>query len=214
MAEHYYTESPESEIREIRFDETMLGVTLHLTSVSGVFSFSDRVDRVSALLIRHFAPSVQDGAILDVGCGYGAIGLFLKALHKRQVVAMTDINNRAADYATINMERNHLHAEILRGSLYEPVQGRRFSDIVSNPPFAAGKALLLELIKRAPDHLHPGGSLWLVAHHNKGGETLRKAMAARFGNVADVAKEGGVRVYRSTLAASPDQRNAAAGGTE
>lgn len=197
MADHYYTEVPGSEIREIAFVETIAGVKLHLKAVSGVFAFAGKVDRVSELLIRAFHPARPNGAVLDVGCGYGAIGLFLKGRFATQTVTMTDVNTRATSYAEMNMNGNHLHADIRQGSLFEPIGDARFSDIVSNPPFAAGKALLLELIDKAPDHLEPGGALWLVAHHNKGGETLKKAMGKRFGNVVDVVKEGGVRVYRS-----------------
>jgi 16S rRNA G1207 methylase RsmC len=72
-----------------------------------------------------------------------------------------------------------------------------FDDIVSNPPFAAGKKLLTRLIEQAYEHLNPNGALWLVAYHNKGGASLKKIMQERFSNVEDVIKSGGIRVYKS-----------------
>ena len=195
MSEHYYTENPNSEIRERRFEQTINGASLKLTAVSGVFAFEGRVDRVSELLIRHLKPT--GGSVLDMGCGYGAIGLFIKAAHPGQAVCLADINSRAVEYALANAAANGLGAETVKSDLFEEFQGRSFDDIVSNPPFAAGKKLNIRLINEALDHLNPGGALWLVAFHNKGGATLKEIMKERFGNAEDMEKSGGIRVYRS-----------------
>lgn len=76
-------------------------------------------------------------------------------------------------------------------------EGAAFDDIVTNPPIAAGKKLLTQLIAEAYDHLNPKGALWLVAYHNKGGSTLKEIMKNRFGNAEDMEKSGGIRVYKS-----------------
>lgn len=195
MSEHYYTENPHSEIRERSFEQTINGKSLALIAVSGVFSFEGRVDKVSELLIRHFRPTGK--SVLDLGCGYGAIGLFIKAAYPEQDVCMSDINSRAVEYTGINAAKNRLGVETVKSDLYSEFIGRSFDDIVSNPPFAAGKRLNTQLINEAWDHLNPGGSLWLVAFHNKGGSTLKEIMKASFGNAEDIEKSGGVRVYRS-----------------
>ena len=75
-----------------------------------------------------------------------------------------------------------------------------FDDIVTNPPIAAGKKLNTELIQQSYEFLRAGGSLWVVAFHNKGGSTLKKIMENRYGNAHDVVKSGGIRVYRSIKA--------------
>lgn len=201
MSEHYYTENPTSEIVELPFETTFRGHRLAFVSVSGVFSHEARIDKASQLLLDAFVPSGATDSLLDVGCGFGPIGLCLKAAFPALAVTMTDINRRAVAYAKANADRNHIHAEALQGDLYAAVGDRRFGDIVCNPPMAAGKTLNLRLIAEAADHLAPGGALWLTCFHNKGGETLRKAMAAAFGNVADIEKGGGIRVYRSVLKA-------------
>ncbi len=201
MSEHYYTENPTSAIKEIHFEEDIHKQVLKFTSVSGVFSFESKIDKASALLIYAFSPSCADNnaqsSILDVGCGYGAIGLSLKALFPMTQVIMTDINSRATTYAKKNADENHLHVEIVQGYLYEKIAGKTFTDIVSNPPMAAGKAVNLQLIQEAKSYLAKGGALWITAYHNKGGETLKKAMLKEFGNATDIKKSGGIHVYKS-----------------
>jgi 16S rRNA G1207 methylase RsmC len=80
--EHYYSEHPTSAIREREFTQKIKNEELTLSSVSGVFAFEDRVDRASQLLIEAFTPS--GASVLDLGCGYGAVGLFVKAMSGKQ----------------------------------------------------------------------------------------------------------------------------------
>ena len=195
MDQHYYTENPVSEIKEKSFSQIINGIQLAFVSVSGVFSFEARIDKASELLIKNFAPS--GSSILDMGCGYGAIGLFIKSRYPEQSVWMADINNRAVKYAKINVLKNKLEVNVLNSNLYSGLSGVKFDDIVTNPPIAAGKKLNTQLINEAPEYLKPGGALWLVAFHNKGGSTLKDIMKERFGNVEDIEKSGGMRVYRS-----------------
>jgi 16S rRNA (guanine1207-N2)-methyltransferase len=195
MDEHYFTEDPVSEIKEKSFSQIIRSVSLELVSVSGVFSFEPKVDKASELLIRHFSPS--GGSLLDVGCGYGAVGLYLKTLFPEQQITMIDINNRAVEYTLKNAQHNNLKVTVLKSNLYSGIGSYLFDDIVSNPPIAAGKKLNIQLIQEAWDHLNTKGALWLVAFHNKGGSTLKDIMKTRFGNVEDVEKSGGMRVYKA-----------------
>lgn len=193
--EHYYSEHPTSAVKEREFTQKIKNTELTLTSVSGVFAFEGCVDRASQLLIEAYKPS--GASVLDLGCGYGAVGLFIKAMYEKQYVSLSDINERAIEYALKNASKNRLDVKAVKSDLYSAFEGVLFDDIVTNPPIASGKKLLTQLINEAYDHLNISGGLWLVAYHNKGGETLREIMRARFGNAADVVKSGGVRVYRS-----------------
>jgi len=195
MSEHYFTENPTSEIKERPINQKILGTELHLTSVSGVFSFEGTIDRASKILIESFQPSGKK--VLDLGCGYGAVGLFIKALYKDQTVWLSDINSRAVDYSRLNASKNKLTVIVIKSDLFSGIGALSFDDIVTNPPIAAGKSLNTQLIDEAFNQLFLGGSLWLVAFHNKGGSALKKIMLARFGNAHDVQKSGGIRVYRS-----------------
>lgn len=195
MNQHYFTENPESEIKEKSFTEDIRGRKMDFISVSGVFSFSEKIDRASHNLIKNFTPS--GNSILDIGCGYGAIGLFLKNLFPSLNVTMVDVNNRALEYANKNARLNKLNVEVLNSNLFESLTERLFDDIVSNPPIAAGKELNTRLITQSHQHLKESGALWLVAFHNKGGSTLKDIMENVFGNVSDIDKSGGIRVYKS-----------------
>ena len=193
--EHYYTEKPTSELKERHFRYKIKNAELSLVSVSGVFAFENRVDRASELLIQAFRPSGR--SVLDLGCGYGAVGLFIKALYKEQLVCLSDINERAVEYSMLNASNNRLDVKVVKSDLFSSFQGIRFDDIVSNPPFAAGKKILADLVEQAYEHLNPNGALWMVAYHNKGGASLKKIMLERFSNAEDVEKSGGIRVYKS-----------------
>ena len=194
-SEHYYTEKPTSELKECHFRYRIKNAELSLISVSGVFAFENRVDKASELLIQAFRPSGR--SVLDLGCGYGAVGLFIKALYKEQLVCLSDVNERAVEYSMLNASNNHLDVKVVKSDLFSAFGGISFADIVTNPPFAAGKCLLANLIKEAYEHLSPNGALWTVAYHNKGGSSLKKIMLERFSNVEDVVKSGGIRVYKS-----------------
>jgi len=197
MNDFYYSEKPASDIREKEFTAEFRNKTLLFTSVSGVFSFDNKIDKASMLLIENFRPS--GNSLLDIGCGYGAIGLFLKALYPQLVVTMADINERAVEYAQQNAEKNNLWVKILKSDLYDELGDKRFNDIVTNPPVAAGKRTVTEFIWGAKEHLLPGGAFWLVAYHNKGGSTFKKIMEETFGNAEDIKKQGGIRVYVSRV---------------
>lgn len=220
MDEHYYTSHPTSEIKEREYIQTINTVSLKFRTVSGVFSFGDKVDKASELLIKHFMPTFssteayaaetkllssedekqaheRETSVLDLGCGYGAIGLFIKAMHPELKVTLIDVNDRAVEYARENAKINNLAVEAFQSDLYSALGDRTFDFIVTNPPIAAGKKLNTQLIEQALMHLKPGGSLWLVAFHNKGGATLKSIMQNNFGNAKDIEKSGGIRVYKS-----------------
>jgi 16S rRNA G1207 methylase RsmC len=112
---------------------------------------------------------------------------------------MVDINERAVKYSKINAERNYLQVRVIKSDLYSGVESEKFRDIVTNPPIAAGKKVVERLIRESKQHINPGGSLWLVAFHNKGGSSYKKTMQEVFNNVQDVVKKGGIRLYRSIL---------------
>jgi 16S rRNA G1207 methylase RsmC len=193
--EHYYTEKPTSGLKERQFRYRIKNAELSLISVSGVFAFENRVDRASELLIKAFRPSGR--SVLDLGCGYGAVGLFIKALYGEQLVCLSDINERAVEYSMLNASNNRLDVKVVKSDLFSSLSGICFDDIVTNPPFAAGKKVLAELVEQAYEHLNPNGALWMVAYHNKGGSSLKKIMQERFSNAEDVVKSGGIRVYKS-----------------
>lgn len=192
--EHYFTKSPSSK-HDVRIITALVnGMDYKFATASGVFS-KDRVDRGTLLLIGSVLAS-KDDKILDLGCGYGVIGIvFSKYVNK---VFMTDINERAVELAKMNVEINKLtNVEVFQGDLYESVRGEKFDKIVCNPPIRAGKLVINKIIEDAAEHLEVGGSLYLVARTKQGGKSIAKKMKEVFGNQEYVKKGGGYRVMVS-----------------
>ncbi|MGC8820714.1 MAG: class I SAM-dependent methyltransferase [Fervidobacterium sp.] len=193
--EHYYTEEPHSalKIREVEF-ELKNGHLYKFKTPSGVYSFG-KIDKASQILINHCKE--VGGKVLDIGCGYGVLGIVLKKENPSIELYMSDINRRAVEFAKINAKENNIEADIRNGNLYEPWEGYKFNHIISNPPIVAGKEVWMKLVEGALEHLEEGGTLQLVAYHNKGGERIKNYMKEIFGNVEDIWKEGGIRIYLS-----------------
>lgn len=200
--DHYYSVDPrvDHDIREIH--EEIRGVPLVLQTDAGVFS-KGRVDRGTRILLEA-VPLPTSGPILDLGCGYGPIGITLAKLMPDTPVYMSDPNRRAVDLARRNAERNGaLNVRAFEGEGYTPFpEDLRFGAIVTNPPFRAGKRVVYALVSDAPSRLLPGGSFTCVAQTKQGAKSLRAHLEAVFGNVRELEKEGGYRVLNATLGSS------------
>tara|TARA_Y100000310_G_scaffold325241_1_gene388441 strand:+ start:2158 stop:2745 length:588 start_codon:yes stop_codon:yes gene_type:complete len=193
MAEHYFTKKPSSRLNLKKIKVVISGVGYEFFSGSGVFSKS-KVDFGSRVLAENMLVKENDD-VLDLGCGIGVIGRVAREKTKGKVV-LVDINKRAVKLSKMNMKGLD-NVEVFQGSMYENLQGRKFDVILLNPPQTAGKKVCLTLISKAKDYLKKGGSLQLVARHNKGGESLSLYMKEVYGNLETLVKKGGYRVYLS-----------------
>jgi len=193
--EHYYTRKPTSKLIVKKVNLVLKNGRLYrFETPSGVFSFG-KIDKASRVLIENAV--VEGKKLLDLGCGYGVIGIVLKGENPDLEVYMSDINERAVRYSKINARLNNVFLDIRKGAFFEPWKTSVFDMIFLNPPMSAGKRVVLKMIQESVEHLSNGGSLQVVAFHNKGGSYIKKAMRERFGNVEDICKTGGIRVYRS-----------------
>lgn len=191
---HYYSQEQESKLVLKSISVNLRGIVLKLVTSSGVFS-KKKIDKGTGHLIKNMI--IQPGwKILDLGCGYGAIGLFAAKL-SNTTPYLTDVNKRACQIANINAKANNIDAIILNGNLYDPVKDMKFDSILINPPQTAGKEVCFSMISGSKQHLNTSGLLQLVARPNKGGKTLSKKMGEVFGNVDTLAKSSGYAVYIS-----------------
>lgn len=197
MANHYYTENPDTahDIDEWSFE--LVGKNFHFTTDSGVFS-RNGVDYGSRVLIEAFDwQELPEGKILDVGCGYGPIGLSL-AYASGRTVEMIDVNQRAVALAEKNAQRNQIETvDIHSSNIYETLHEKQYAAIVSNPPIRAGKKVVHEILTEAEPLLVVGGTLTVVIQKKQGAPSAQKRMEEVFGNVEIVTKDKGYYILRS-----------------
>lgn len=198
MNDHYFSNKPQSESRRQTFEATLRGFAFRFTSDAGVFS-RDGVDYGSRVLIKEMEIP-PDARVLDIGCGYGPIGLTAARLAPQGHVTLIDINERAVELAGHNASSNGiLNVSFEVSDLFAAVEGQVFDVILANPPIRAGKAVVHRLLSESYDFLRPGGSLWVVIQNKQGAPSARAKLEEVYGEeqVQEVGKDKGYRIYRS-----------------
>jgi 16S rRNA (guanine1207-N2)-methyltransferase len=192
-AEHYFTTLPKSETKLGIIRTSLRGESFEFLTASSVFS-KKRVDSGTRLLIEVMVLP-ETGAVLDIGCGYGAVGIVAAATNSRLHVVMTDVNIRAIRLARQNIKINRVsNAEARYGYLYEPVQDIAFNSVLSNPPVSAGMETVKTLITEAPKVMASKATFQMVIRSKIGAKTLPAVFNEAFGNCAILARESGYRV--------------------
>jgi len=195
-ADHYFSQHPSSRPRYGLIRARLRGRFFEFYTASGVFS-KKRVDLGTHLLIENMVLP-EYGSLLEMGCGYGAVGIVAATLNPHLRVFMIDVNERAIRLARANAQRNEVdNAEFRWGFLYEPVDEIQFDAILSNPPVSAGMRIVKRIIEQAPLHLVRNGILEIVVRSKIGGKILMNVMAEAFDNVEVLARESGYRVLAS-----------------
>ena len=195
MVEHYFTKKPKSELKILKLSDILRDKEFNFFTASGLFSTS-RVDHGSQLLANKCVIT-DSSSILDLGCGYGIIGLSLLLTNPSLELTFSDINERAIKLTKMNLRLHRLKAKVVQSDGFEKIEDK-FDTILLNPPQTAGKKICFRLIEDSKNHLKNNGTLQLVARHNKGGKDLSKKMNEVFGNVKDIVKKSGFRVYVSS----------------
>ncbi len=194
MTDHYFTPAPQSEHKPAQFETSYRGHTLLFETDSGVFSCL-ALDRGTAILLDAL-PAKLAGAVLDMGCGYGALGVSLAAANPAVRLTMADINSRAVALAAANAARNWVAAETLVSDGYAALAGRTFDLIAVNPPIRAGKSVIYRMFADGALALAPGGAMVLVIRKQQGAPSAKTYLETLFARVAVVARDAGYWVIR------------------
>jgi len=150
------------------FSVKILGTTLTLSTDRGVFS-KNKLDFGTRVLLENLPLGEFRGKVLDVGCGYGPIGLYLASATNCQV-DMCDVNRRALHLSKMNAKANHLSVSIFESDCYSNVM-EKYNIIISNPPIRAGKKIVYEILMRARNYLASDGMLFCVIHKDQGAKS-------------------------------------------
>jgi 16S rRNA (guanine1207-N2)-methyltransferase len=192
-SEHYFTARPKSEAKLGLIRTYLRGKPFEFMTTSSVFS-KKRIDLGTRLLIESMILP-ESGYVLDVGCGYGAVGIAAAAFNSNLHVVMVDVNARAVWLAKQNIELNKLdNVEVRCGYLYEPVEGLKFDCILSNPPVSAGMKIVKAVVTEAPLYMADKASFQMVVRSKIAGKRLRLIFEETFGNVEVLARKSGYRV--------------------
>ena len=195
MTEHYYTKNPDVAHNEHRVIFEILGLRLQCTTDSGVFS-REGLDMGTRILLEAL-PEVS-GRVLDLGCGWGPVGVALGKKYPAAEIVLTDVNERAVELSKRNRRDNGVHnARAICGEGFENVEGT-YDLIALNPPIRAGKAVIYELFTNAAARLNAGGALYIVIRKQQGAESAQKYLKTVYRNVERVARDKGYWVLRCT----------------
>ncbi|RLI64684.1 MAG: 16S rRNA methyltransferase [Candidatus Asgardarchaeum californiense] len=194
MSDHYFTEHPKSQFKMFKIPVSVRGVHLQIYSATGIFS-NKKLDFGTKVLIENMIIK-KNSKVLDLGCGYGIIGIVYAILSPSSHIFLVDINERAVFITKKNVEMLRLkNCTVLQSNLFEKLQNEFFNIILTNPPITAGLALCFKLIEESYKHLNPDGIFQFVARHKKGGRRLMEKTIEIFGNCEVITKKGGFWVY-------------------
>lgn len=197
MSEHYYSKTPHVESKPRKWNFTLRGFTFSFETDAGVFSKSE-VDFGSRVLIDCFELPSVSGDILDVGCGYGPIGLSIAKSYPDRTVHMMDVNDRALSLAERNAENNGVqNVQIYESDALSSVKTDQVAAVLTNPPIRAGKKTIFRFYDQAYDVLREEGELWIVIQKKQGAPSTMDHLAEKFRLVEVVDKVKGYWIIRA-----------------
>lgn len=197
MSDHYYSKNPTVKSDPKDWSTVLRGKTLRFKTDAGVFSKGE-VDFGSRLLAESFVAPEPEGAILDVGCGYGPIGLSIGASFPERNVHMVDVNERALALAAHNAKQNDIaNVVIYPSDALSAVEAEGFAAILTNPPIRAGKETVFNFYAGAFAKLRVGGELWVVIQKKQGAPSTMDRLTELFGNVETVVKKKGYFILKA-----------------
>ena len=191
MSEQYFAREPGSESRPASCRFTYRGRVLSFETDAGVFSRGE-IDYGTQTLLN--ALPALSGRVLDLGCGFGAVGVSVGAVYGLSPV-LSDVNTRALALAEKNLRANGVLGQTVESDGFSALSGT-FDFILTNPPIRAGKAVIYRLFEECADHLAAQGALYIVIRKQQGAQSAEKFLKTIFASEQAVDKSGGFWVLK------------------
>ena len=193
--DHYFSADPSVPFTRESFTCEVWGHELTLVSGAGVFS-RGHLDHATAILFREVDPPVQ-GRFLDLGCGYGVIGLAIAAAVPLATVTAVDVNDRAIALANENARALGVHGRFVACRPEQVPGGEVYDEVWSNPPIRIGKDALHDLLLTWLPRLAPGGRAVMVVGKNLGADSLQRWLGEQGFPTERLASAKGFRVLET-----------------
>ncbi|MCZ0703486.1 16S rRNA (guanine1207-N2)-methyltransferase [Natronobacillus azotifigens] len=198
MSEQYFTNQPQSKSNPKTWNYDLRGHSFQFTSDIGVFS-KNEVDFGSKTLIDTFEAPEIAGAIVDLGCGYGPIGLSIAKSFPNRHIIMSDVNERAIGLARENAKHNRIeNVAFYLSDRFEQIPNQPCAAVLTNPPIRAGKKTVHQIFEDSYEFLEPEGELWVVIQKKQGAPSALKKIEALFSTVKIAKKQKGYEIIRAT----------------
>lgn len=194
---HYYSKTQgdlESNPQEYIFN--FKNNTFKFHTDSGVFS-KDYIDYGTFAMLKAFIPNDIDLPILDMGAGYGPIGIVVSKLYNKKTV-MCEINERAYNLILKNISENNANSIAYHSDLFEKLdKTMKFSSIITNPPIRAGKDIVFKIYEGSYERLAKNGELWVVIQKKQGAPSSKEKLTSLFGNCEIITRDKGYYILKS-----------------
>ncbi len=198
---HYFDENPTTPSGPKTLEARFHGIDFVFTSDTAVFAkrqidYGTKLLLDTAILDLH-TRCIKKGRLLDLGCGYGVIGITMKRVFPAMEVVMADVNQRAISLTGENVKTNHCpFVSIVSSDAWANIEGD-FDIVITNPPVRAGKKTVFSFYDGAFEHLTPGGFLYVVLQKKQGAPSSLIHMEQLFGNCEIIEKDAGYWIMRS-----------------
>lgn len=197
MSNQYFENNPKLKKNEHKITLSYKQYLIDLISDAGVFS-KNTIDYGTYVLLKNLEISSQVKKVLDVGCGYGPIGIAIAKANPDISVDMIDVNERAIELTKRNIIASNIkNAQVFLSFAFQNVI-RTYDLIVTNPPIRAGKKVIYEIFEEAFHHLNIQGELWIVIRKAQGAESAFEKIQSIFGNATVVKKDKGYHIIKAS----------------